>query len=432
MVKTTPASQGFLDALVKTLPKKVRDPHGKSLFDKGVPTSASGMERTERTLLLIQAWNNAYGRSSKYPQFAKAYMQLVTKGCRFPQPREEENAPIHTPDVNPQRKKSSAATQLAQEGYKDQECAAAYESAVLLMDMLTASAPGTDLKKDELVQTLVAAVRNAQNMCMNIIMQGQANEDVLSEVLRVNDDLLMALQYYKSLRSGGPREHPLAKRREQEAKEKRDSEAAAAAAEKKKKKKSKPQKLESLDLKKAKSKKKSKKKKESSSESSSSSSSENEDDEEPAPQLKQQISAGTSDLLDMFSGAAGGGGGGQAAAAATPSKAPSKEKKPKRSGAAGGFLLAPPPDEEITVTTRRGRASDAGKPAAKVAKANGGGLDDLFAMPAAAPAAAPAPAPAADDDDPFGAMFDELAMRSADPSKQESKPAASAEWDPFA
>lgn len=160
-------------------------------------------------------------------------------GVKFPEPLKDELAPVFTPPVNAAVSNSCHATSLffsisliffafqakekekekAKEAaekaataardapFRDGECAAASENAKLLYDMLTASQEGSDLARDELVQTLLVNVRASQASLMSRLSQPMPDWQ-MAELLRANDFCAESMQYYQGLVSGQMKRRP--------------------------------------------------------------------------------------------------------------------------------------------------------------------------------------------------------------------------------
>jgi len=195
----------YMTAFVKTLPKKIRDPQKKGVFSGGAINDVSELERIDRTLLLIQSWAKAFSKSQSYPIFRELYEELLDKGVKFPEPEKDELAPVFTPAAKAptpkeSTKKSSEGSRVA-DGFKDPDCRAAAESALVLEQMVTASDAGNDSLRGDLVQTLVANARALQARIMTRL-NSPVSESVLADILAANDVVNNALNYFQGVASG--------------------------------------------------------------------------------------------------------------------------------------------------------------------------------------------------------------------------------------
>jgi hypothetical protein len=202
------ANQDFLTFLVKILPQKIRDPKKKSLFGE-TSFTREDQERFDKLLSLIASWTKLFSRSQSYPIFKVFYQDLVAKGVEFP-PQPADPAPQKsksaTSSKTPSSKTTSKTTPSSPEPisppkiqFHDPECRVAAENANLLIDLLTQSEG--DISRDEAILTLVAAVRGTHSKFMSRI-QYTLPEHTLSELLKVNDMLLDADNYFQGLVKG--------------------------------------------------------------------------------------------------------------------------------------------------------------------------------------------------------------------------------------
>ena len=203
--------QKFLDCIVKSLPKKIRAPNDKVLFElnKKTPT-VQQRARYEQTLLLLQTWAQVFSRSSTLPSFRHTYQAMLRKGVRFPMP--ENDAPVLTPSSTNAKAaqasqgggsaRSRPAPKEAEPTFTDAKCAYSYNSAKLLVDSLSATnLTGREILRDpfiaELSQNAVA--------CQKAVMQRlQANppDTILAELLLVNDICHDAVNYLRGRVAG--------------------------------------------------------------------------------------------------------------------------------------------------------------------------------------------------------------------------------------
>jgi hypothetical protein len=242
LVKNSPAfvplvaTQEFLDELIHTLPKQVRDPHNKSFFStlRDQARDILAVERYDKTLLLIESWGKTWSSDSEAVRrdrrlgiFVETYRQLQRAGVHFPAPERDEMAPIVTPQANQKvaqqraeaqrrqleelaaaQERERQAQQAAAPAFKftDGELVSATEMCTVLRDLLTESSPDEDLRRNELVQTIVATLRPmTANIAKRLSAQAHAdrpNERLLGELLQANEICVDAAAYYEGLLTG--------------------------------------------------------------------------------------------------------------------------------------------------------------------------------------------------------------------------------------
>jgi hypothetical protein len=153
----------------------------------------SNLAKQEKILLLIEAWGKAFADSKAFPNFKNVYQELKIKGVRFPQPLKDELAPVFTPEP--------VANSSGEIAVTDKSLIAHRENVNLLNDMLNASEPSEDLKKNALVQDLIVVLQHAQKQTLNRIA-ANASEGTLAQLLQVNDEIVQVLQFYEGLLNG--------------------------------------------------------------------------------------------------------------------------------------------------------------------------------------------------------------------------------------
>jgi len=228
------ADQEFLDELLHTLPRQVRDPHNKSFFS-GLRDHARdilAVERYDKTLLLLQQWGTTWSpeseavrRNRRLGVFCEVYRQLQRAGVHFPAPERDEMAPVVTPQANQkvaqqraeaqrrQLEELAAAERDRQQAaappplkFTDPELVSAVEMCTVLTDLLTQSSPSEDLHGNELVQTLVESLRPmTANIAKRLATEAHAeriNEPLLAELLQANEICIDTAAYYDGLLKG--------------------------------------------------------------------------------------------------------------------------------------------------------------------------------------------------------------------------------------
>ncbi|GMI90830.1 TOM1-LIKE 3 [Hibiscus trionum] len=166
----------------------------------------------EKILILIDAWQEAFGGSSgKYPQYFAAYNELRAAGVEFP-PREENTVPLFTP---PQ---THPITHLPSSAYEDAAIEASLQSdasglslpeiqnatglAAVLMDMLSALDPKTpEAVKQEIIVDLVDQCRSYQKRVM-LLVNNTTDEELLCQGLALNDSLQRVLSRHDDILKG--------------------------------------------------------------------------------------------------------------------------------------------------------------------------------------------------------------------------------------
>ena len=225
------ADPEFMNAFVKVLPKQVRDPHNKGLFAglKDSTRDILAVERFDQILLLIQSWATAFPpespavtRDRRLLIFTETFRNLQRAGVKFPAPNLDELAPVATPQKNSAVLAAKAAehrkhlealaeaerAQHEKQAFKfiDPECASIADTCTLLTDMLTQSNEREDLRRNELIQQILSALKpNAAKISQRLGVEANAarpNEKMLAELLQANEIAMEAVGYYEGLVSG--------------------------------------------------------------------------------------------------------------------------------------------------------------------------------------------------------------------------------------
>mmetsp|Transcript_22807 Transcript_22807/g.31864 ORF Transcript_22807/g.31864 Transcript_22807/m.31864 type:complete len:596 (-) Transcript_22807:142-1929(-) len=207
------ARREFLRQFIDKVPKKLREPNAVFVL-KTKWTREEGYQY-ERILLLIKTWARELGNTSRGRPFRELYDQLKATGCKFPSTTEKGFGSTPAPSSRGSDKKSSrnpqapigAAKPPAPSGsvdagsFTDRECRSAIEAYTLLEQMLTASEPNENLRRHELIQSLLTQVVASQKSVSQRVVS-TSNPTILDELLRANDRLLWVIKYYEGLLNG--------------------------------------------------------------------------------------------------------------------------------------------------------------------------------------------------------------------------------------
>lgn len=153
----------------------------------------------EKVLSLIQTWADAFHGSPELKEVEKVYQDLKGKGIEFPMTDLDKLAPIHTParpnPTHPQMQPpvtmsgGSIVPTNEQLGKLKSELDVVQGNVRVMGEMLTELSPyNVDSSDLELLQELNRTCRQMQQRLVDLLDQ-VANEEVTSELLRVNDDL---------------------------------------------------------------------------------------------------------------------------------------------------------------------------------------------------------------------------------------------------
>ncbi|KAE8666656.1 hypothetical protein F3Y22_tig00112495pilonHSYRG00097 [Hibiscus syriacus] len=168
----------------------------------------------EKILILIDAWQEAFGGSSgKYPQYFAAYNELRAAGVEFP-PREENTVPLFTPPQthpisnHPASEYEDAAIEASLQsdasGLSLPEIQNASGLADVLMEMLSALDPKTpEAVKQEVIVDLVDQCRSYQKRVM-LLVNNTTDEELLFQGLALNDSLQRVLSQHDDILRGSP------------------------------------------------------------------------------------------------------------------------------------------------------------------------------------------------------------------------------------
>jgi len=159
------------------------------------------IELKEKSLVMIQSWAESFD-PRQYPSFSQLYQKLRAAGVVFPRPLKDEVAPVFTPPIKVP-KEIAPRPKGFNIPFTDPECVAICENAKLLFEMLSATADGEDLQKNDLIQTLIQNARTAQNRTLSRLQSGKDSDAVaMDDLLRINDILLDVIKYYNGLSMG--------------------------------------------------------------------------------------------------------------------------------------------------------------------------------------------------------------------------------------
>jgi hypothetical protein len=238
------AAPEFMDEFVHTLPRQVRDPHNRG-FLSGFRDGARdilAVERWDKSLLAIQSWALAFPADSESVRrdrrllaFSETLRSLQRAGVKFPAPERDELAPVVTPEKNRQvadhkaaeqrrqleelaaaerQRQGAAQAQQAQAQaqaaavfhFTDDTCRTAADTSALLTDLLTQSGEREDLRRNDLVQQILEALKPvAAKIAQRLGAEANAarpNEGLLAQLLQANELLVDATGYYEGLVSG--------------------------------------------------------------------------------------------------------------------------------------------------------------------------------------------------------------------------------------
>ncbi|CAL9191538.1 TOM1-like protein 4 [Musa acuminata AAA Group] len=167
----------------------------------------------EKILILIDAWQDAFGRAGgKHPQYYAAYQELRAAGVEFP-PRTENTVPLFTP---PQT--HPIEYQPATSAYEDAALEASLQSDVsalslqdiqsargivdVLSEILNALDPNNrEGLKQEIIVDLVEQCHSYKKRVMHLV-NNTGDEELLCQGLALNDDLQHILQRHDDILKG--------------------------------------------------------------------------------------------------------------------------------------------------------------------------------------------------------------------------------------
>lgn len=149
-----------------------------------------GWEVREQALKFVQAWAIEFkDRSGPYVVFTETYARLRTKGVTFPEP--EHTAPVFMEEPSEPIEPADATTKLAE------DLLVVAEKIKLCREMLPES-PG--IETDDALAEVVGFLEACKPRMVDLIecgMQGMLGEDLVSQTLQINDDLLKTLEAEK-------------------------------------------------------------------------------------------------------------------------------------------------------------------------------------------------------------------------------------------
>jgi hypothetical protein len=144
---------------------------------------------------MIESWGKAFS-GSKYSNFTQTYNDLRKQGLRFPVPLKDEVAPVFTPIVSSLPTSPGGSKPIVDSALK-----AALENVSLLRDMLNASDPRDDLRKNDIVQQLLLLVKTCQAEILSRI-SASPDQFLMAQLLEANDELTSILNFYDGLLKG--------------------------------------------------------------------------------------------------------------------------------------------------------------------------------------------------------------------------------------
>mmetsp|Transcript_38265 Transcript_38265/g.74149 ORF Transcript_38265/g.74149 Transcript_38265/m.74149 type:complete len:532 (-) Transcript_38265:173-1768(-) len=197
----------FLKQYLNMLPKKIKEPNARFVL-KTNWTVEEG-HHFERMLELLKTWAREYGNSTGCRAFRQAYDQLKSTGCKFPSvsstPAPTGRAPERKRPSDRKNRRSAPpmATPSKDDArpFTDRECRTAMEAYVVLEQMLTASEPSENLKRNDIIQSLLAQVVAGQKSISRRVAS-TGDPAVLDDLLRANDKLVWVIKYYQGLLNG--------------------------------------------------------------------------------------------------------------------------------------------------------------------------------------------------------------------------------------
>jgi len=155
-----------------------------------------GWEVREQALKLIQAWAIEFkDRSGPFVVFTETYVQLKTKGVTFPDP--EHTAPVFMEE--PPSSQAAEPVEPTDPTMKlAQDLSVVAEKIKLCREMLPES---SGIETDDALAEVVGFLEACKPRMVDLIecgMQGMLGEDLVSQTLQVNDDLLKTLEAEKN------------------------------------------------------------------------------------------------------------------------------------------------------------------------------------------------------------------------------------------
>lgn len=191
------ANEEFMQTLVKLTRRKNEKSSFLNRLNPSVISNYEESERIDKTLMLIQSLGQSFRNSSTYPIFRNFYEKLLRQGVRFPVPLKDEGAPIFTPPPT-HVLQNDMKLEL---NYSDSLFKTYHDNAMLLQEMLDNSDPNEDLKKNEIITSLVLECRNKHGECVKSL-NSNISEKQTNDILALNDILIDVVAKYDNLVSG--------------------------------------------------------------------------------------------------------------------------------------------------------------------------------------------------------------------------------------
>ncbi len=220
--------KAYLDFLVSTLPKAIREPLKKHFIGGGPVTDIEQLARCDRLLSLVRRWSETFKKDPELEAFHQCFCGLSLQGVKFPDPRKEALPPVNAPPPSAgaqatERKgdvaaSSSSASASARSGaaasgaktpvpganFKNPDCRAAMQAAAMLTEVLHESDPRLDLRENDLVQSVFVENINPyrERFTSKITAGVITNEVEMMEHIEANDALVAVTELYKGLVTG--------------------------------------------------------------------------------------------------------------------------------------------------------------------------------------------------------------------------------------
>ncbi|KAK8660005.1 hypothetical protein V6N13_050941 [Hibiscus sabdariffa] len=164
----------------------------------------------EKVLSLIDSWQEAFGRNSRYPQYYAAYQELLRAGAVF-SARNETSAPVFTPQTQPlsQHIRNSDRQETAESSAEPEfptlsitEIQNAHGIVDVVAEMLNALDPGNkEGLKQEVIVDLVQQCCSYKQRVVHLV-NSTTDESLLCQGLALNDDLQQVLAKHEVIASG--------------------------------------------------------------------------------------------------------------------------------------------------------------------------------------------------------------------------------------
>jgi len=221
----------FSSGLVKSLPKRIRDPQGAS-FHSMTEAPEAEVERYNKALLLIQSW------AKIMHNWKAAYDDLVKKNCQFPEPMKDEVSPLDYDDKKvPAKNTAPTSSTDFKVVFTDSECKKA-AGVIEVLELMLRAQP-EEPAKDPIIQELKQQVEVSQRNVRGRLPR-ESNPLVMNQLLKANDMLNDIMQMYKDVLAGKPLPEKKTESKKSVKKENTKSEDKKSGKEKKEGKKRKP------------------------------------------------------------------------------------------------------------------------------------------------------------------------------------------------